>query len=72
MIERVAPGHDRIWYLADGVYSMFADLAPFAELRGAAGPLRAAHLYIDDSHGVGWAGSTAAGRRSRRSATTSG
>ena len=33
MIERARPTHQRIWYMADGVYSMFADLAPFEELR---------------------------------------
>ena len=42
MIERLATDHDRIWYMADGVYSMFADLAPFAELRDAAGHVPAA------------------------------
>src|SRR5579875_1458161 len=33
-LERVlsrAQPRQRVWYLADGVYSMFADLAPFAE-----------------------------------------
>jgi 7-keto-8-aminopelargonate synthetase-like enzyme len=56
MIERLAPDHRRIWYLADGVYSMFADLAPFAELAELLDRHEQLHLYIDDSHGVGWAG----------------
>ncbi len=56
MIERLAPRHRRIWYLADGVYSMFADLAPFAELADLLDRYEQLHLYIDDSHGVGWAG----------------
>ena len=42
--------------MADGVYSMFADLAPFAELRELLDRHPQLHLYIDDSHGVGWAG----------------
>jgi hypothetical protein len=56
MIERLAPRHRRIWYLADGVYSMFADLAPFAELAELLERHEQLHVYIDDSHGVSWAG----------------
>ena len=56
MIERVAPKHSRIWYMADGVYSMFADLAPFAQLKELLDRYPQLHLYIDDSHGVSWAG----------------
>ena len=56
MIERLKPRHRRIWYMADGVYSMFADLAPFAELRRLLDRHEQLQLYIDDSHGVGWAG----------------
>src|SRR4051794_9392468 len=56
LITRLAPRHKRIWYLADGVYSMFADLAPFAALRELLGRYEQLQLYVDDSHGVGWAG----------------
>ena len=56
MIQRLSKDHDRIWYMADGVYSMFADLAPFAELRELLDKYPQLMLYVDDSHGVGWAG----------------
>ncbi|HET6550958.1 MAG TPA: aminotransferase class I/II-fold pyridoxal phosphate-dependent enzyme [Solirubrobacter sp.] len=56
MIERVAPKHGRVWYRADGVDSMFADLAPFASLRELLDRYPQLYLYVDDSHGVGWAG----------------
>jgi 7-keto-8-aminopelargonate synthetase-like enzyme len=56
MIQKLAPTHEKVWYLADGVYSMFADLAPFAELTDLLARYPQLHLYIDDSHGVGWAG----------------
>ncbi len=46
----------RIWYLIDGVYSMFADFAPFAALGEMHDAYEQLHLYIDDSHGVGWHG----------------
>jgi len=56
MIERVGKTHQKVWYMADGVYSMFADLAPFAALRDLLDRHEQLHLYVDDSHGVGWAG----------------
>src|SRR3954449_11821410 len=56
MIQRVAKTHDRIWYMADGVYSMFADFAPFEALKELLDRYPQLHLYMDDSHGVGWAG----------------
>jgi 7-keto-8-aminopelargonate synthetase-like enzyme len=56
MIDRLAPDHRNIWYAADGVYSMFSDYAPFAELAELQERYPQLHLYIDDSHGIGWAG----------------
>ena len=49
-------GHARIWYLADGVYSMYGDIAPLDQLAALLQRDERLHLYIDDSHGVGWAG----------------
>jgi 7-keto-8-aminopelargonate synthetase-like enzyme len=48
--------HRRVWYLADGVYSMYGDLAPMAELNRLKREYPELHLYIDDAHGVGWCG----------------
>jgi 7-keto-8-aminopelargonate synthetase-like enzyme len=56
MIQRLAPTHSKLWYMADGVYSMFADFAPFDELLELLDRYEQLHMYIDDSHGVGWAG----------------
>jgi 7-keto-8-aminopelargonate synthetase-like enzyme len=56
LIQRLAPTHQNIWYMADGVYSMFADLAPFDALSALLDRHEQLHMYIDDSHGVGWAG----------------
>jgi 7-keto-8-aminopelargonate synthetase-like enzyme len=56
MIQRLAPTHNKLWYMADGVYSMFADFAPFDELLELLDRYEQLHMYIDDSHGVGWAG----------------
>jgi 7-keto-8-aminopelargonate synthetase-like enzyme len=54
-IERTR-AHPRVWYLADGVYSMFADIAPLGELARLLEREPRLHLYVDDSHGVGWCG----------------
>jgi 7-keto-8-aminopelargonate synthetase-like enzyme len=55
-IERAAPTHRKVWYLADGVYSMFGDQAPVPELAALLARHEQLHLYMDDSHGIGWSG----------------
>jgi 7-keto-8-aminopelargonate synthetase-like enzyme len=48
--------HRRIWYVADGVYSMAGNLASMAALREMLERHEQLHLYIDDSHGTSWTG----------------
>ncbi|MCP5058957.1 MAG: aminotransferase class I/II-fold pyridoxal phosphate-dependent enzyme [bacterium] len=48
--------HRRVWILADGVYSMFGDLAPVEALWAIAERVPNLWLYIDDAHGMGWCG----------------
>lgn len=55
-ITDLAKRHSKIWYLADGVYSMFGDVAPMAELEGLLNRFEQLHLYFDDAHGVSWHG----------------
>lgn len=45
-----------IWYLSDGVYSMFGDLAPVNELGQLLMRYEQLHLYFDDAHGMSWTG----------------
>lgn len=45
-----------VWYLADGVYSMFGDLAPVKEVTALLDEFPAFWVYLDDAHGFGWAG----------------
>lgn len=45
-----------VWYVADGVYSMFGDVAPYDELAELADRFENLWLYLDDAHGVGWSG----------------
>lgn len=48
--------HDQVWYLADGVYSMLGDIAPVDTIARLLDEHSNLWVYIDDAHGVGWAG----------------
>lgn len=48
--------YERIWYVIDGLYSMFGDFAPFHDLVGVLDRWPQLHLYIDDAHATGWLG----------------
>jgi 7-keto-8-aminopelargonate synthetase-like enzyme len=48
--------HRRVFYLADGVYSMHGDTAPVAALRDLLARHERLHLYLDDAHGMSWTG----------------
>jgi 7-keto-8-aminopelargonate synthetase-like enzyme len=56
ILRRLGQRHRRVWYLADGVYSMHGDLAPFAALQDLMSRNERLHLYLDDSHGISWSG----------------
>ena len=52
-----ASGHfDKIWYIADGLYSMFGDFAPVAEIAPLLDEFPAFHVYYDEAHSMGWLG----------------
>ncbi len=44
--------YKHIWYMADGVYSMFGDKAPMKELEVLLNKYNQFRLYIDDAHGM--------------------
>ena len=46
----------RTWYIADGLYSMFGDFAPIAEVRPLLDEFPSLYLYYDEAHSVGWKG----------------
>jgi 7-keto-8-aminopelargonate synthetase-like enzyme len=56
MVEDSAAAYPRIWYLADGVYSMYGDTAPVGRILDLLDRHPNLHAYIDDAHGVGWKG----------------
>jgi 7-keto-8-aminopelargonate synthetase-like enzyme len=56
LIETLAPHHENIWLVGDGLYSMFGDFAPFEEFVLMLERYPQLHLYIDDAHATGWLG----------------
>lgn len=55
-LEAGAASHERVWYLADGIYSMYGDTAPVADIVALLERYENLHVYFDDAHGVGWRG----------------
>ena len=60
-IKTLKDSYKKIWYMADGVYSMQGDLAPVKDLYRLADQYEQLHLYIDDIHGMSWTGQHGSG-----------
>ncbi|MGB0524857.1 MAG: aminotransferase class I/II-fold pyridoxal phosphate-dependent enzyme [Flammeovirgaceae bacterium] len=60
-IQKLRNKHRKIWYLADGIYSMYGDFAPMQPLFQLLEQYKQLHLYIDDAHGMGWTGKNGMG-----------
>lgn len=56
IVRALGERHRRVWYLADGVYSMHGDPAPLPALQDLMSRNERLRLYLDDSHGVSWSG----------------
>ena len=56
---RDAPGN--VWYIADGLYSMLGDFAPYDALRRLLDRHDKLRLYIDDAHATSWTGARGRG-----------
>ena len=55
-IKALKDSYRKIWYMADGVYSMQGDYAPIKDLYKLLDRYEQLNLYIDDIHGMSWAG----------------
>lgn len=51
----------KIWYMADGVYSMYGDFAPVEALMEMGKKYPQLHFYFDDVHGMSWNGKNGTG-----------
>jgi 7-keto-8-aminopelargonate synthetase-like enzyme len=60
-IKSLSSKHKRIWYMADGVYSMYGDVSPVTDLMELSQTYPQLHLYFDDVHGMSWAGKNGTG-----------
>lgn len=60
-IKKLRNSHYRIWYMVDGVYSMYGDYAPIHELFQLMDKYPQLHIYVDDAHGMSWAGKNGSG-----------
>jgi 7-keto-8-aminopelargonate synthetase-like enzyme len=55
-LDEYRRAHRRVWYAADGLYSMYADFAPIEELNELVAANDNLWLYIDDAHAFSWMG----------------
>jgi 7-keto-8-aminopelargonate synthetase-like enzyme len=55
-IQILKQNHDRVWYFADGIYSMYGDAAPIGDIWQLMNKYEQFHVYFDDAHGMSWAG----------------
>ncbi|MBC5864318.1 aminotransferase class I/II-fold pyridoxal phosphate-dependent enzyme [Flavobacterium turcicum] len=60
-IKQLITKCNKIWYMADGVYSMFGDYAPIPELLALTQKYPQLNLYFDDVHGMSWRGKNGTG-----------
>lgn len=44
--------HRKIWYMADGIYSMYGDVSPVKQILGLMDTYPELHYYVDDAHGM--------------------
>lgn len=60
-IKELSSKCKKIWYMADGVYSMFGDYAPISDLLELCKKYAQLQLYFDDVHGMSWKGKNGTG-----------
>ena len=60
-INELKGSYRKIWYMADGVYSMYGDCAPMDKIYTLLDKYEQFNLYIDDTHGMSWTGKNGTG-----------
>lgn len=60
-IKKYRDSKHHIWYMADGIYSMYGDYAPVKELMALSTKYPQLHFYFDDVHGMSWVGKNGTG-----------
>ncbi|MBK5284774.1 MAG: aminotransferase class I/II-fold pyridoxal phosphate-dependent enzyme, partial [Bacteroidia bacterium] len=60
-VKELSASHKKIWFMADGVYSMYGDFLPVVELVTLMNKYEQLHAYVDDAHGMSWTGPNGTG-----------
>ena len=60
-LEVLTALHRKVWFMLDGVYSMFGDMPDTDELKRLLGRFENLWLYVDDAHGMSIAGTNGQG-----------
>lgn len=60
-IIRLRTKHKNVWYMADGIYSMYGDTCPTADIERLLDKYTQFRAYIDDAHGMSWYGKNGKG-----------
>ncbi|OFY84594.1 MAG: hypothetical protein A3F72_19315 [Bacteroidetes bacterium RIFCSPLOWO2_12_FULL_35_15] len=55
-INELIVKHEKVWYMIDGIYSMYGDYPPLKKLVELMDKYKQFHLYVDDAHGMSIAG----------------
>lgn len=51
-IKLLRQKYDKIWYMADGIYSMYGDASPVSEIHALMDKYPQFHFYVDDAHSM--------------------
>jgi 7-keto-8-aminopelargonate synthetase-like enzyme len=60
-IKYLSTKYDKVWYLADGIYSMHGDGAPILDIKNLLNLYPQFYAYLDDAHGMSWIGKNGKG-----------
>ncbi len=51
-VKELRSKYKKIWYMADGIYSMYGDVSPVKEIYALMDKYAELHYYVDDAHGM--------------------
>src|SRR5690606_29415775 len=60
-LKQFSRTRQKVWYMADGIYSMYGDYAPISDLEVLVKQYPCLQLYFDDVHGMSWTGRNGTG-----------
>jgi 7-keto-8-aminopelargonate synthetase-like enzyme len=56
VLQKQQHKYEKIWYMADGMYSMLGDSCPIEQMHELMDRYPNFHCYVDDAHGISWIG----------------